>query len=469
MKNLSIRLKITLWFSMILIVIVGLTFGVILSVSSTVMQKTIQDNLIETIEDNLDEVEYHSQSEHTSGDGDSDQYIEYSEGYLEIDDDFLDTVNGISTALYYEDGQLLYGENPVSIDSASYAFVDGQVRTLTVNGVVYYLLDRQLTGEHLDGLWLRGIVSQQQGSAQLSNIVMLSLYLLPFLLALAILGGFFIAGRTLRPIRKIEAAAAQIGRGQDLKKRIELTPGSDELHKLAETFNEMFERLDESFESERQFTSDVSHELRTPMSVIMAQSEYSLEQQRTPEEYEAALQIIQRQGRKMSRLIEDMLRFVRLERKSDSFAKTAVDFSELVTSVCEDMALLQERGITLSCDAEADVMIEGNRELLSRLLINLINNAYRYGHSEGYIHVKLSAAESEAVLSVQDNGVGISPEQQKKIFKRFYQIDSSRSGQGTGLGLSMVQEIAHFHDGRIQVESAVGQGSTFTLTLAKIK
>lgn len=468
MRRLSIRLKITLWFAAILAVMIALTFAVLFSVSGSVMQKTIQDNLIHTIEDNVDEIEFFRTMSQVENDNDADQYIEYHGGYLEIDDDNLDLVNGVSTSLYHENGALLYGDNPIARDTAGYAFSDGQVQTAPVDGINYYLYDRMLTQEGLEGLWLRGVVSEEQGTAQLSSIVRLSLYGLPLLLILAVFGGYFIAGRILKPIRDIEEAAAQIGRGQDLKKRIELSPGSDELHRLANTFNEMFTRLDASFESERQFTSDVSHELRTPLSVILAQCEYSLEYAGTPEEYETALQLIQRQSGKMRQLVEDMLHFARLEQKPDSFSMEKLDFSALVSSVCEDMVLLKEQGIRLTSEIEERIYVVGNGELLARLLSNLISNAYRYGKENGRIRVTLKSEDEDAVLTVSDNGIGIAPEQQEKIFRRFYQVDASRAGAGTGLGLSMVQEIARLHGGTISVESTLGRGSCFTLTLKKI-
>lgn len=465
MRNLSIRFKITLWFSVALVLIVALSFGIILSVSGTVLQKTIRDSLIDTIENNVDEVEFFKDMHPTENDNDADHYIAFNNGFLEVDDDYLDMVNGVSTALYLKDGDLLYGENPIAKNTEALPFGDGEIQKVTVSGVTYYVYDRALTLEGLQGLWLRGTVSEAQGAAQLSSIAKISFYVLPGLLAFAVLGGYLIAGKTLKPIRKIEEAADEISKSKNLKKRIELAPGTDELHHLAGTFNEMFERLDEAFESERQFTSDVSHELRTPVSVILAQCEYSLESARTPEEYEAALRIIQKQGGKMNRTIGTMLDFIRLEQKNDSYSKETVDFSALVQSVCADMSLLQDKNIQLTFAVAPAVSVFGNPELLTRLLTNLIGNAYRYGRENGHIQVTLAREGQTGVLSVQDDGIGIAPEQQEKIFGRFYQVESSRSGNGTGLGLAMVQEIAHFHQGNIQVKSELGKGSAFIFTI----
>lgn len=467
MKNLSIRTKISLWFTSVLVVIVALTYIVILSVSGSVIQKTIQDNLINTVSDNVDEVEFFSNIGDTEHDNDADVYIEYSDGYLEVDDDYLDLVNGISTALYVDNGVLLYGENPIAKATANYEFSENKIQHVNVNGITYYVFDKKLTQDGLDGLWLRGVVSEEQGSAQLSSTTITSLYLLPLILLFAGIGGYIIAGKTLNPIKKIESAAVQISHGQDLKKRIELSPGTDELHQLAGTFNEMFERLEGAFESEQQFTSDASHELRTPLSVVLAQCEYSLEQARTQEEYEAALRMIQRQSKKMNHLIEDMLRFVRLEQKTDRFPNEMLDYSDLVSSICQDMALLKEHGIILTCDVQKEISILANRELLSRMIINLISNAYRYGRENGFIKVTLTATTSDTILTVCDNGIGISPEHLDKIFNRFYQVDASRTECGTGLGLAMVKEIVKLYGGEIRVESEPDKGSRFEVVIKK--
>ncbi len=467
MKNVSIRLKVTLWYTVALIFVVALTYFMIIFVSNQVLQKTVRDSLIETVEDNVDEVEFFDSLDGIDLSSDVDHFAIYGDGYLEVDDDFLDEVNEVYTALYYADGTMLYGENPVAREVAELDFIDSQIQTITIDGTLYYVFDRQLVQEGLEGLWLRGVVAETQGKAQMEDISRLSLILLPSLVVLAAVGGYLVARRALRPFQQISEAASQISQGDDLKKRIDLGKGNDELHRLADSFNEMFARLDAAFASEQQFTSDASHELRTPMSVIMAQCEYSLEEPRSSEEYQQALEVIQRQGRKMSRLINDMLDFARLELHTERYRKEQLDLTELVSSTCEDLALIQEKGITLTWDAAPEVTVNGNRELLSRLLVNLVSNAYRYGTEGGHIWVTLQNGTDSLTLSVADDGIGIAAEEQKKIFDRFYQADASRSGAGSGLGLSMVAQIAQFHSGTMTVESEPGVGSTFTLTLPK--
>ena len=468
MKGLPIRIKITMWFTAAILVVIFFTYFIVFHVHHQIIQKTIRDNLIETVEHNVDEVEYYTNIEQPVASNETDYIRIYQNGYLEIDDDFLDQVNEVYTTLYNADMDFIYGENPIPRQSVEVDFADAKVQQVRVNGVLYYIFDRKLTAEGLKGLWLRGIVSEHQGADHMSDVIRLSLFFLPILAVFSAAGGYLLTKKMLSPIQAISGSASQIGSGNDLGRRIDLGPGEDELHQLAETFNEMFRRLEQSFEAERQFTSDVSHELRTPVSVILAQCEFSLEEQRSREEYELALQTIKRQGRKMSRMICDMLDFTRLEMRTDSYVCEQVDMTELVESVCSDMALIQENGITLSCETENSICLHGNRELMTRLLTNLIGNAYRYGKENGHILVCLKRNGKEMELSVTDNGIGISKEDQTKIFRRFYQADSSRSGNGAGLGLSMVEQITKFHGGSIRLESEPGKGSVFILTFSDI-
>ena len=466
MKKLSIRVKITLWFSAVLIVVVALTFFIILSVSNQILQKTIRDNLIQTVENNVDEIEYYTSIDFADMAEDPDFYLRYGDGYIQIDDDFLDKVNQIYTSLYRSDGTLVYGENPVSRETVDLPFTDAQIQEITVDGTLYYVFDRRLEPEGLEDLWLRGIVSETQGAEELSSISRTSLFLLPSLLALAIIGGYLIAGRTLRPMKEIADTASKIRQGDDLKKRIQLSEGSDELHQLAEQFNEMFTRLDESFQTQQQFRSDASHELRTPISVINAQCDLTLETERKSDEYREALQVIRRQGRKMTRLINSMLEFTRLELQPERYAKEDLNLTELVEDICNDLALIREKDITLTCEAEKNIHFSGNRELLTRLLSNLIGNAFRYGTPGGHTTVRLRTDEDGLLLSVQDDGIGISPADLPHIFQRFYQADASRTGEGNGLGLAMVKDIAEFHGGTVYAESEPGRGSLFCLRFA---
>lgn len=461
MRQLTIRTKITLWFSAVLVVIAGLAVAGVMVISNSVIQKGIQDSLIEMVEENVDEVEFYERLRDSDWEDGDDLYLEYKNGYLEIDDDFLNRLNGIYTSLYDQEGNLLYGENPVAREIEAYSYVDATVQAARVNGIRYYIYDRALRGEGLEGLWLRGLVPETQGTTQTIAIARLTLWAVPVLVVVSVLVGYILAGRFLLPMRQIGDAAESIREGNDLTRRIELGPGEDELHQLANTFDRMFDRLEASFKAEQQFTSDVSHELRTPVTVILSECEYTLEEAADIEEYREALEVIMRQGKKISALIEELLEFTRLEQNPERTVMEQMNLSALCEGICDDMELVLERGITLQREITPGIMVKGNSMLLGRLLENLISNACRYGKENGHIRVTLQREQNGVRLCVEDDGIGIAKEQQEKIWKRFYQADPSRSGQGAGLGLAMVKSIAAVHKGTVSVESFPDRGSKF--------
>ena len=221
----------------------------------------------------------------------------------------------------------------------------------------------------------------------------------------------------------------------------------------------------------------------------MAELELTMERERDTEEYKKALTVIRRQGRRMNKLIDDMLSYTRLERRREDYPMDRIDLSLLLQSVCEDMKLIAVHGIELDFHVESGIFMKGNQTLLVRLMQNLIDNAYKYGKENGHIEVRLERCrkvqsdakrslnrngkndpadrlDSErALLSVKDDGIGIRKEDLNKIFNRFFRSDSSRSRQdnihGNGLGLSIVWKIAELHGATIEVESKEGEGSRF--------
>ncbi len=461
MKNKSIRFKMILWFSLILLLMVGVTFLAVRLASGMVLRGTIRDYLISTVEENVDKIKYVQEQ----GDPGANIYIQYKDGFLEIDMDFLDVVNDVHTALYAADGTMLYGENPLSRQTVAIPFTESYTWHMDVENTRYDLYDRRLNIHLEDGelLWIRGIVPETNSAAQLRDITRMSLILLPILLVLAMFSGYLLADRLLSPIRKIESTAARISKGDDLKQRIDVGNSNDEVGRLAQVFNHMLDRLSRSFEAERQFTSDASHELRTPTSVILAQCEYTLDRARSVEEYQEALQVIHKQSRRMRSLIGDMLDYTRMDQKSERYPMEDVDLSQLVCEATEQLRLIGTGSISLSEHIAPEIHVQGNRMLLTRLVQNLLSNACRYGKENGHVRVALSRDAESVRLSVQDDGIGIAKEEQERIFDRFYRSDASRSIQGTGLGLSMVKKIAELHGAEVLLESEPDMGSTFQI------
>ena len=227
----------------------------------------------------------------------------------------------------------------------------------------------------------------------------------------------------------------------------------------------MFERLEQSFEAEKQFTSDASHELRTPTSVILAQCSFVEKHGDGIEDYREAIQVIDRQARKMSLLIERLLEMTRLDLGTQKLRVDRVDLSDMCTVLCEEQDT-GERRISISTEIEDGVTVAGDQLLLSRVIVNLLDNARKYGKENGHIFLRLYKKKEFAVLEVEDDGIGIEKDRLEKIWQRFYQADGSRgTGSGLGLGLSMVQQIVRLHGGELSVESTAGAGSLFTVCL----
>ncbi len=468
-RNLSIKKKITIWFSLSMIFIVGIMMGLIFAISQSVFNTDIQTQLVNQVNTNAEEIEYLNSLELKEEYEMGDHFLEFENGYLEIDDDFCYYVNGIYTCLVDSENNLIYGESPIRL-TRDQVFTHLKVEPLKYQGEHYYIFERPLHGDNLDGLWVRGVASRREGTHLLSDIMGYATWLLPALALFSVLMGYLITRRSFAPAEQIIAAAESITGGNDLSRRITLPDGRSEFNTLADSYNRMFDRLEASFQREKQFTSDVSHELRTPASVILTQCEFSLEMEQTPEEYREALEVIQQQGLKMKDLISQLLFISRLEQGREPLQIAACDLSSLVTEICAEQSQISDRGITLLQNIQPELIAPVDPRLFSRVVTNLISNAYKYGRPGGRITVSLTEADGQVRLQVCDDGIGIAAEHLPKIFDRFYQVDAARTSDGSaeagaGLGLAMVREITELHRSQISVESVPGEGSTFTVTI----
>lgn len=432
---------------MLLLSVVVLAFVSVVSASAS--NRQLQDALVGMVNANAREVEY-------------------DDGMLEIDDDFVVYRNGIYCLVFNGDGEKRGGRTPDE-DLVNEVFEDGSVRTVAANGENYLIYDLKVSDKRRD-IWIRGIVSESGNAIASSSLYYAILISLPLLILLAAVGGYLIARRSLRPIRKNSQTAEESGNSGDLSKRIVMEENGDELHRLAGTFNRMFDHLESNFEAEKQFTSDAAHELRTPVTTLLAQCEYAFENASGEDELYEVIGNIQKQGYRMSRLIESLLYFTRLEQRTEAPTFETIDLSTLITSVCHEQQELPEKDIQLMTDVQPGVGIKADPTLITRMTENLIRNAYRYGKENGTIKVMLAEADRKIVLSVSDDGIGIAQEELPKIWNRLYRADKSRTyseGSGLGLGLAMVKQIARLHNGEVSVESELGKGSVFTVRLKR--
>lgn len=468
--KLSIRLRIILWFLLSVFLVLSLTATLVFFISDSVMRRTTRNYFISAVEENTDKLKFLSPTEADIAkmmDTD-DIFIHYKDGYLQIDDDFLMSLNDMEFGLYAADGSLLYGKNSIIRETYQVKLSASHVFSLDTDSGRYLIYDRRLSGKNFSELWIRGIAPLKETTSQLIDIAVYLAAFLPFLIIIILLCGYFAAKGIIRPIKKIEETTTSITDGNNLSLRISDTGGRDELAALSGNFNKMLDRLETSFEMEKRFASDASHELRTPVSVILAQAEFSLEKERQPEEYVDSLEVIKRQGKRMNQLIGNMLSYTRLEQRIDNYPFEKLDFSVLVSDLCSDMTPLRINDISLEYNVEPGIMINGNAELLARMLQNLLENAYKYGRQSGNTKVTLSLQGNNIKLLVEDDGIGIAEDQLEQIFDRFFRVSNKTSITGSGLGLSIVKKIVDIHGGNIDVSSKEGLGTTFTITFSSI-
>ena len=286
------------------------------------------------------------------------------------------------------------------------------------------------------------------------------------LVVLASIGGVFMTSRRLKPVDGITRTAQEIGE-RDLNRRINVR-SEDELGRLAVTLNRMMERLESAFDRQRQFTADASHELRTPLAIIQAESSLALSKERTTAEYRKTLELVSQEVTYMSAIIGKLLFLARGYAGKESLDFKDVNLKELILELASDLEVLaSDKGLGLNIGPLENLAVKGDRVQLRQLFLNILENAVRYTPSGGNISGSLSRRKQTAVVAISDTGIGIPPEHLPHIFERFYRVDKARSRAqgGSGLGLAIAKSIAEVHGGEITVESQVGKGSTFQVTL----
>ena len=308
--------------------------------------------------------------------------------------------------------------------------------------------------------------STEQIDQALHGLVRTLAIAVPLALAVAAGGGIFLARRALKPVDEIARTAQEIEEN-DLSQRINVNT-KDELGRLAATLNQMIGRLEKAFQRQKQFTSDASHELRAPLSVIEAESTLALQKERPPSDYRQSLETISQETRRMSSLTEQLLTLARADAGKEQWNFREVNVGRLITNLSTDVEVLcQEKGLSCQLGQTQDLVVKGDEARLRELFMNLLDNAIRYTPAPGAVSVSLRREGEMAVVTVKDTGVGIPTEEIPFIFERFYRVDKSRSRAegGSGLGLAICRHIAEAHGGRIEVESQVATGTTFSVWL----
>lgn len=297
------------------------------------------------------------------------------------------------------------------------------------------------------------------------------MWMIPLILLLAGLGGFFLVDRMLKPISYITRTAGEI-EASDLSQRLDYHGPADEIGDLAQTFDHMLARLKFAFEREQRFTSDAAHELRTPLTVLKGQLEVTLSRNRSKTAYKETLEDLETQVERLIRLSNALLFLSRSDQKQLDWHPAPLNLAELLDVIHEQVQpLVDEKDLVFSVDIPGELPVLGDTDYLIRLFLNLLDNAVKYSPAGGKITLRAWANPDEVQITIHNSGVSIPAEHLPQIFERFYRVETSRSREsgGVGLGLAIAQKIVRRHGGKIDVDSEPGAGVTFCVHLPAYK
>lgn len=389
----------------------------------------------------------------------------YKDGKFVAEQD-MEQDDNIYLLLLNKQGDVLFGSYPENIKPYN-KVSKNQLVTVKCKKQKYYMYDkaiRRLTRQYGDKVFARVIVDKKNVRSEYLKIKYEGYLMSMVMLILVLLYSMYIAQKITEPLKQMCHVAENIGKDDNLSARVDYDGKFEEIRVLSEANNRMLARIEHMFRAQRQFNSDVAHELRTPVAVILAQCEYISEKKPSLEDYQEFAEVIERQTRKTNEIIEKLLNLSRMEQGRIKVQYEMVNLQDLLQVICEDEQEKSGENLHISFKLEP---IEAyiDIQLMTILVHNLIDNAVKYGGNAVKIEVGTRQVENEIRLWVMDHGCGISKIDQKNIFQPFYRSEKSRNSKGIGLGLSLVQRIAELHGGRIQVESELGKGSTFTLIL----
>ena len=442
MRKVSIRIKIMLWYTLLT--------AVLLAVSLPVLYGAMAGSLRRDQEAYL-----------RSAAGQLASHIEWEDGDLRLLND-LDLPAGTQYLLTTESGGRVASSESAWADAPS--FQPDEVYLASGGRGDQLYLDQELELEGGEKIRIRVCRSNGTVERSLDQLKLVMLLAVPAFLALAVFGSYFLAVLALRPIDRITETAVSLGAG-NLSRRITGIESRDEVGRLAGAFNGMPARLEESFQREKQFTSDASHELRTPVCVIMAYAE-NLTVHASDRETAKQAGAILLESRRMHSIIAQLLALTRGYEGKYRLEREEVPLRDMVADVLAELteeAAANE--ISLTEQVPEEIRLSADQSLMTQLLLNLVENGIKYGRPGGTVAVSAHERDGRIFLTVRDDGIGIEEKDLPYIFDRFYRADRARDRSGSGLGLSIVKWIVELHGWTIQAASEPGEGTRFTIRI----
>lgn len=279
------------------------------------------------------------------------------------------------------------------------------------------------------------------------------------------IGGLFLVNLTLRPVNNIINTIRQIT-AENMKLRVNIPDTKDEIKRLADTFNDMLSKLDETFTNERRFIQDVSHELKTPLTILKGELEVTLKTIRSQEEYDSVLHSSLEEVDRISRIVDDLLLLAKFDNKQMQLSHISVELNSLIREAINDIAVLAEqKNINIIFRDKEKIDLIADPAYLRRLFLNLLDNAIKFTPEQGMVTLSLTKEGPYAQIKVSDTGPGIPAEELPFIFNRFFRVEKARSSKGFGLGLAIAKSIVEMHAGKIEIQSKAAKGTTFLIRL----
>ena len=343
---------------------------------------------------------------------------------------------------------------------------------ILMNIVIFISYSNALNDIYQNGPFLQSQAAwsaylQTKTSEALTNLRTISIMGTIVVLAVGFVGGYFLATRMLRPIDHVSQLASRISY-TNLKERIKHDGPDDEVKRLADTFDDMLERLGSAFDSQKQFIQDASHELRTPLAIAQTNIEVlEMDVNASKEDYQQLVELLKLSLERIAGVSDSLIQLS--EGSTQPLHRDKVDLGALLAEVYKETeAKVRDSGINYVLEpVENDLHVRGDAMRLKQAMVNLVDNAEKYNLQSGFIRMKAWRHGKAAMIEISDGGIGIPPEDLPHIFDRFFRVDKSRSREcgGSGLGLTIVKKIVEDHHGKITAASAIGKGSVFCVSL----